>query len=667
MKQKKCHFENHSIISRRARDSFIDPIDSPIDSPIHHRYSDMPNRRRASSKPFQFQWTLTLTLYALTTTLPIIANASSVAPATAWSTEFSEIFSADDNSGGLEDIHRVILKIERAFTAIGMGLFLDEATTMYRNDKDVSASKDANDAYNASTWMCRRGNALTTSDVVRVRMESLDRARRITAYAEWLSREFASANRLYDDASLTTMTIFDRNPGDAIETFRLMMHESFEVVSSGRCYRDSSRLAPIGVDDAADAETSDVRAIANRARTKTKEELLAVGMGYVEDTFYAVNNQTSAVFGRAFEAYDRCRMYGRRNANVVDADARALNAIRAHYAAVDYLLNGANAGIGDENVGSAARTLAFLVNAAYDVLRSDESCAAAPKILPGRYFASESFDAIMAELSRDCGLASIGLTFIDNYSRGHGSHLLHAQLEEISRHLKECEADGNTTVKSAMFSLNERAIVELVGGLEIIDAAITGCHRGSVLETTTASRLARALLEALQTFRANDCFAFTAGDARAVAVAAAAERQITATPGDFDAATVERRVVTVSTTPGIAWAFLNALLSAVVIMSALGAFWCVLQCKPKKLTQKKKKQFDYSRHFDDIDENLSMDAVHERFAGTTTTTSGGGSPPSPGSTAAHHRVRRKSFGEAAVVPVKRTKSLDPNVLHLHAQ
>lgn len=629
----------------------------------------MPNRRRASSssssKPFQFQWTLTLTLYALTT-LPI-ANASPFEPATAWSTEFSETFSADDT--GLEDIHRVILKIEREFTAIGMGLFLDEATASYRNE-DASASKDANDAYNASTWMCRRGNALTTSDVVRVRMESLGRARRITAYAEWLSREFASGNWLYDDASLTTtttMTIFDRNPEDAIETFRLMMHESFEVVSSGRCYRDSSRLAPIGAADAA-AETSDVRAIANRARTKTKEELIAVGMGYVEDTFYAVNNQTSAVFGRVFEAYDRCRMYGRRNANVVDADARALDAIRAHYAAIDYLLNGANASgsTGDENIGSAARTLAFLVNAAYDVLRSDESCAAAPKILPGRFFASESFDAIMSELSRDCGLASIGLTFIDNYSRGHGSHLLHAQLEEISRHLKECEADGNTSVKSAMFSLNERAIVELVGGLEIIDAAITGCHRGAVLETTTASRLARALLEALQTFRANDCFASTAGDARAVAVAAAAERQITATPGEFDATTVERRVVTVSTTPGIAWAFLNALLSAVIIMSALGVFWCVLRCKPKKLTQKKKKQFDYSRHFDDIDENLSMDAVYERFAGTTTT-SGGGSPPSPGSTAAHHRVRRKSFGEAAVVPVKRTKSLDPNVLHLHAQ
>lgn len=631
----------------------------------------MTNRRRASkqsSKPFQFQWMLTLTLYA-STTLPI-ATASPFAPATAWSTEFSDAFS--DKTTGLEDIHRVILKIEREFTAIGMGLFLDEATTSYRNeDEDVSASKDANDAYNASTWMCRRGNALTTSDVVRVRTESLGRARRITAYAEWLSREFASANRLYDDASLTTMTIFDRNPKDAIETFRLMMHESFEVVSSGRCYRDSSRLAPIGVDAAAAvAETSDVRAIANRARTTTKEELIAVGMGYVEDTFYAVNNQTSAVFGRVFEAYDRCRMYGRRNANVVDADARALDAIRAHYAAIDYLLNGANAGGsgGDENIGSAARTLAFLVNAAHDVLRSDESCAAAPKILPGRFFASESFDAIMSELSRDCGLASIGLTFIDNYSRGHGSHLLHAQLEEISRYLKECEADGNTTVKSAMFSLNERAIVELVGGLEIIDAAITGCHRGAVLETTTASRLARALLEALQTFRANDCFAFTAGDARAVAVAvaAAAERQITTTPGEIDATAVERRVVTVSTTPGIAWAFLNALLSAVVIMSALSAFWCVLRCKPKKLTQKKKKQFDYSRHFDDIDENLSMDAVYERFAGTTTT-SGGGSPPSPGSTAAHHRVRRKSFGEAAVVPVKRTKSLDPNVLHLHAQ
>jgi hypothetical protein len=132
----------------------------------------MPNRRRASSKqsskPFQFQWTLTLTLCALTT-LPI-ANASPFAPATAWSTEFSEIFSAD--ATGLEDIHRVILKMEREFTAIGMGLFLDEATTSYRN-KDVSASKDANDAYNASTWMCRQGNALTTSDVVRVRMESL--------------------------------------------------------------------------------------------------------------------------------------------------------------------------------------------------------------------------------------------------------------------------------------------------------------------------------------------------------------------------------------------------------------------------------------------------------------------------------------------------------------
>jgi len=613
-------------------------------------------RRRASSssskpsKPFRWMtrwWTLALAL-----TL-VIARANASPPATAWSTEFDE--TVPDR--GSEDVRRVILRIEREFTSIGMGLFLDEATTSYRSaEDDVAASKDANDAHNASAWMCRRGHALTTSDVVRVRGESLGRARRIKAYAEWLSREFASASRLYDVEKDTGLTIFDRNPTDAIETFRLMMCEAYEVVSSGRCYRDSSRLAL--VDDAGASETSDVRAIANRARTKTKEELIAFGMGYVEDTFYAVNNQTSAVFGRVFEAYDRCRMYGRRNADVVNADARALDAIRAHYAGIDYLLNGANTG--EENIGSGARALAFLVNAAHDVLRSDESCAAAPKILPGRFFASESFDAIMSELSRDCGLASIGLTFIDNYSRGHGSHLLHAQLEEISRHLKECEADGNTTVKSAMFSLNERAIVELVGGLEIIDAAITGCRRGAD-ETTTASRLARALLQALQTFRANDCFAFTAGDSRATAVAAAAERRTTAATAETFDTTIERRVVTVSTTPGIAWAFLNALLSAVVIMSVLGAFWCVLRCKPKKTSQKKKQPFNFSRHFDDIDENLSMDAVYERFAGTARD-----SPPSPGSTAAHHRARRKSFGEAAV-PVKRTKSLDPNALHLHAQ
>lgn len=96
-------------------------------------------------------------------------------------------------------------------------------------------------------------------------------------------------------------------------------------------------------------------------------------------------------------------------------------------------------------------------------------------ILFGWYFVLNVFDVIMAEFSFECGLFSIGLYFFDVYSCGYGSLFLFLEINEIFCYIVFCEV-GNMMVKILMFGLNERALVELIGGLEIIDAFMVGCR-----------------------------------------------------------------------------------------------------------------------------------------------------------------------------------------------
>ena len=137
----------------------------------------------------------------------------------------------------------------------------------------------------------------------------------------------------------------------------------------------------------------------------------AGSMMYMERAF--VSNKTLArVIPIIFAAFDECRTEGRLWSSPVPEDA--FEAVRAHYSTLDFLLTRSLV----DREANGARTFAFLVNAAYDALRDTESCSESQKTLPGRFFVSDVFDAIVSELARECGLAFVGLQFLDEYTRG---------------------------------------------------------------------------------------------------------------------------------------------------------------------------------------------------------------------------------------------------------
>ena len=417
------------------------------------------------------------------------ALASSTCVSCAWSSALESM-----DVAAPRDVLDAVKRAERELAACGLGGFLDRLFEL----GGANVSMDVAHAYTASQEFCSgtseiqkemRTRALAAAKRARILIDFIAlHARACSAPIFKLSRE--------DDAS-------------AVELLREMMSESYRVISSGLCYEDTTRLT------SSIQGVIDTRRLAQSARRSLLEDLDRSGLRYMEDAFY--NETVARDMISAFAAYDICRSTGRWKSTVSDS---MFDAMRAHYTSLDFILTGLS-GVESNNT-SGARTFAFLVNAAYDVLRSAEACREAKNILPGRYFVSNVFDAIMAELSLECGLLSTGLHFLDVYSRGHGSLLLSLEINEISRHIALCEA-GNTTAKTSMFGLNERALVELIGGLEIIDASMVGCRRGRD-DSTAASRLAQSLLHALRTFRERRCF-FTATTGEA-SVAAAVSIQV---------------------------------------------------------------------------------------------------------------------------------------------
>ena len=419
----------------------------------------------------------------------------------------------------------------------------------------------------------------------------------------------------------------------AVELLREMMSESYRVISSGLCYEDTTRLT------SSIQGVIDTRRLAQSARRSLLEDLDRSGLRYMEDAFY--NETVARDMISAFTAYDICRSTGRWKSTVSDS---MFDAMRAHYTSLDFILTGLS-GVESNNT-SGARTFAFLVNAAYDVLRSAEACREAKNILPGRYFVSNVFDAIMAELSLECGLLSTGLHFLDVYSRGHGSLLLSLEINEISRHIALCEA-GNTTAKTSMFGLNERALVELIGGLEIIDASMVGCRRGRD-DSTAASRLAQSLLHALRTFRERRCF-FTATTGEASVAAAVSIPEYSA----FYSATPTNEVIKVHAKPTLASAILSATMTTVFVFLVAFllaiAYWTFPRAKLRRNSSRRYEHFTFAA----VDENKaarqSTSDRHppgslERLQRTTTTPT---------------RTRRRSFCASETSTVARTKSLDP--------
>ena len=541
------------------------------------------------------------------------ALASSRCASCAWSSALESM-----DVAAPRDVLDAVKRAEREMAACGLGGFLDRLFEL----GGANASMDVVHAYTASQEFCSgtseiqkemRTRALAAAKRARILIDFIAlHARACSAPIFKLSRE--------DDAS-------------AVELLREMMSESYRVISSGLCYEDTTRLT------SSIQGVIDTRRLAQSARRSLLEDLDRSGLRYMEDAFY--NETVARDMISAFTAYDICRSTGRWKSTVSDS---MFDAMRAHYTSLDFILTGLS-GVESNNT-SGARTFAFLVNAAYDVLRSAEACREAKNILPGRYFVSNVFDAIMAELSLECGLLSTGLHFLDVYSRGHGSLLLSLEINEISRHIALCEA-GNTTAKTSMFGLNERALVELIGGLEIIDASMVGCRRGRD-DSTAASRLAQSLLHALRTFRERRCF-FTATTGEASVAAAVSMPAYSA----FYSATPTNEVIKVHAKPTLASAILSATMTTVFVFLVAFllavAYWTFPRAKLRRNSSRRYEHFTFAA----VDENKA----------TRQSTSDRHPPGSPErlqrTTTTPTRTRRSSFCASETSTVARTKSLDP--------
>ena len=552
----------------------------------------------------------TLTLSVASIIAPTHARALEVLTSTtcAYCTWSSALESAD--VAAPRDLLDAVKRAEQEMAACGLGGFLDAIVEL----GGTNASMDIVRTYSASKEFCSRTSDV---DVVKMQTKALAPARRVLVHLEVLARHVRAC-------SAPIFEISREDDAGAVELLRTMASESFRVISSGRCYADTTRLT------ASSQGTIDTRRFAQQARRLLLDQLHSAELTYIEDAFY--NETVERDVTSAFASYDICRSSGILKSTVSDG---MFDALRAHYTALDFVLTGLSGG--GSNKTSGARTFMFLINAAHDVLRSAESCREATKILPGRYFVSDVWDTIMSELSLECGLATTGLNFLDVYSRGHGSFLLSLEITEISRHVALCQS-GNTTAKTSMFGLNERAMVELIGGLEMIDASMVGCRRGRD-ESTAAKRLAKSLVHALRTFRERRCF-FSGATGEAAVAAAATIPEYSA----FYSTTPITEPIKVHTKPTLASAILSATMTTIFVLLAAFlvaiVYWTYLRAKG--ISGRRYERFT----FDAVDENKATTrpstASPERGRRTTTIPT---------------RTRRSSFcaGDA----ISRTKSLDP--------
>jgi len=518
------------------------------------------------------------------------------------------------------DLVRVVSRVEAEYAGCGLSEFFERVR--YDN-----ATLDFIVTFEARGRACAMTNASISS-----RMNALAPARRMLWHAEMLERHLSVC----------------RTRDGSTARLREMASESYRVVASGSCFEATTRILTTNFDERGGGG---VRALAEDARRNLYLELNAGDAGsmmYIERAF--ISNETLArAVPVVFAAFDACRTEGRFWSSPVPEDA--FEAVRAHYSTLDFLLTRSLV----DREASGARTFAFLVNAAYDALRDADSCSESQKTLPGRFFVSDVFDAILSELARECGLAFVGLRFLDEYTRGQGSRLISHELRSIARYVAACDDANATSAKSMLFALNEGAVSALIAGLDAIHASLVGCRRGR-RDETTAGRVAAGLRNALQRLREGGCYFASDFGVAASLVTRATREAADSTSSQSPSTTTRVR----AQTPTVSSMILTAALTASFVAVAALMTWTALCASRRRwfasssttpLSQPHRAR--YQKFFDDIDEST------EQRDESSVTAAKARSP-----TTERRRARRSSFCLADAPTVRRSKSLDPNA-HAH--
>lgn len=518
------------------------------------------------------------------------------------------------------DLVRVVSRVEAEYAGCGLSEFFERVR--YDN-----ATLDFIVTFEARGRACAMTNASISS-----RMNALAPARRMLWHAEMLERHLSVC----------------RTRDGSTARLREMASESYRVVASGSCFEATTRILTTNFDERGGGG---VRALAEDARRNLYLELNAVDAGsmmYIERAF--ISNETLArAVPVVFAAFDACRTEGRFWSSPVPEDA--FEAVRAHYSTLDFLLTRSLV----DREASGARTFAFLVNAAYDALRDADSCSESQKTLPGRFFVSDVFDAILSELARECGLAFVGLRFLDEYTRGQGSRLISHELRSIARYVAACDDANATSAKSMLFALNEGAVSALIAGLDAIHASLVGCCRGR-RDETTAGRVAAGLRNALQRLREGGCYFASDFGVAASLVTRVTREAADSTSSQSPSTTTRVR----AQTPTVSSMILTAALTASFVAVAALMTWTALCASRRRwsasssttpLSQPHRAR--YQKFFDDIDEST------EQRDESSVTAAKARSP-----TTERRRARRSSFCLADAPTVRRSKSLDPKA-HAH--
>ena len=520
------------------------------------------------------------------------------------------------------DVVRVVSRVEAEYAGCGLSEFFERVR--YDN-----ATLDFIVAFEARRRACAMTNASISS-----RVNALAPARRMLWHAEMLERHLSVC----------------RTRDGSTARLREMASESYRVVASGSCFEATTRILTTNFDEKGGGG---VRALAEDARRNLYRELNAVDAGsmmYIERAF--VSNETLArAVPVVFAAFDACRTEGRFWSSPVPEDA--FEVVRAHYSTLDFLLTRSLV----DREASGARTFAFLVNAAYDALRDADSCSESQKTLPGRFFVSDVFDAILSELARECGLAFVGLRFLDEYTRGQGSRLISHELRSIARYVAACDDANATSAKSMLFALNEGAVSALIAGLDAIHASLVGCRRGR-RDETTAGRVAAGLRNALQRLREEGCYFASDFGVAASLVTRATREAADSTSSQSSQSPSTTRVR--AQTPTVSSMILTAALTASFVAVAALMTWTALCASRRRwfvssattpLSQPHRTR--YQKFSDDIDES-----TEQRDESSVT------AAKARSRTTERRRARRSSFCLADAPTVRRSKSLDPNA-HAH--
>lgn len=538
------------------------------------------------------------------------------------------------------DVATVISRVDDAFERCRSREFLSRALDAYANASGSDAARDAADVYtvvtdwcnNATVRMSARDATEATNSALEMRRAYGGRSASLREFLFWLSREYRACGGL--DRGRTA-GVFERDGDDAIEVLKEIFDESHRVIVSGKCWPDAM--------DASRARS--MKSAAADALAQLYDELDAANVTYM-DAF--MREELKDSLRLIYDAYESCRVYGMYWEPPNDVDSEMFDRIRVHYTALDATLS--NHLLTRPDGYSGGRRFAYLINAARDVLASRQSCAAAPAIVPGRWFVSNIFDEIFQELALDCGLMEVAADFLERYSNARGSIVLTAELDEITATLKRCDEQSNETTAMVETTINERALTELIGALETLDASMIGCGKQS---QSASKRLALALRDVLDKNQGQKCFGIETAplDSRLAQL--------------IEPALTERGGIQIRPTRplSIIGALFYAVVTSVMITIVAAFVWTISRCKGTRVGGSKsqmplhaRKGFTmrtasaYERHFDDIDETSETQTL------TRAPQRPLGSPERP-----RPRPRRTSFSD--FTRISRSKSLDPGAHH----